>query len=135
VKGGQERRVTYQISNRRIYSASSHWMWVPYDGSNPHEHHVHTSVTDGALENDTSPWFVKKGLSVAEIRDLLDAIRNQGDLTREVIRNQGEATREAISDSNRLQTVEIRRAIWRGVGKTKQEIDELEAAIAADGGV
>jgi hypothetical protein len=133
VKAGQERRVTYQISNRRIYSANSGWNWVTYSGSNPHEHHVHTSVTDGALQDSTAPWFLPAGgLSVADIGDLLDAIRNQGELTRDSIRNQGEKTREAISDSNSQQTVEIRRSIWRAMGKTKKEIDELEAALTAE---
>ena len=69
---------------------------------------------------------------MADIGDLLEAIRNQGELTRDAIRNQGEKTREAISVSNREQTAEIRRAIWRAMGKTKQEIDELEAALTGE---
>jgi hypothetical protein len=132
-KSGAEKRVTYQISNRRIYSESSGWNWVGYDGSNPHEHHVHTSVTDGPRQDDTSPWFKPGGLSVADIGDLLEAIRNQGEMTRDAIRNQGEKTRDAIAESNKTQTADIRRAVWRGFGKTAKEIDELEAALAAEG--
>jgi hypothetical protein len=133
VKAGQERRVTYQISNRRIYSQNSGWNWVAYDGSNPHEHHVHTSVTDGALQDSTAPWFLPAGgLSVADIGDLLDAIRNQGEMTRDAIRNQGERTRDAITTSSQAQTADIRRAVWRGFGKTSKEIDDLEKAVLAE---
>jgi hypothetical protein len=70
---------------------------------------------------------------VADIGDLLEAIRNQGEMTRDAIRNQGEKTRDAIAESNKTQTADIRRAVWRGFGKTAKEIDELEAALAAEG--
>jgi hypothetical protein len=135
VKAGQERRVTYQISNRRIYSENSGWNWIPYSGSNPHEHHVHTSVTDGALQDSTAPWFVPAGgLSVADIGDLMEVIRNQGEMTREAIRNQGERTRDEMGRLSEAQTADLRRVIWRAFGKTAKEIDDLEAAITADGG-
>lgn len=58
-RAGQEPRLKYVISNRRIASPSSGWEWVAYDGSNPHEHHAHFSVNSGAIENDTSPWFTE----------------------------------------------------------------------------
>jgi hypothetical protein len=131
-KAGQEPRLKYVISNRRIASSSTGFNWAAYDGDNPHEHHAHFSVNSGAIENDTSPWFVQRGLSVADIRDLLEAVRNQGDLTREVIRNQGEMTRDALASVSHAQNVEIRRTIWRSFGKTKAEIDELEAALLAE---
>lgn len=35
---------SYVISNYRIADASSKWNWVPYHGSNPHNHHTHVSV-------------------------------------------------------------------------------------------
>ena len=49
-------RVKYVIWNRRIWNPSISRSWRPYTGSNPHDHHMHVSVTD-AGENDTSPWF------------------------------------------------------------------------------
>ena len=49
-------RVKYVIWNRRIYNPTISRTWRPYTGSNPHDHHMHVSVTD-AGENDTSPWF------------------------------------------------------------------------------
>jgi hypothetical protein len=131
-KAGQEPRAKYVISNRRIASPSSNWNWTAYTGSNPHEHHAHVSINTQA-ENNTSPWYPPAGgLSVADIGDLLEAIRNQGDLTRDVIRNQGEMTRAAVDESARANAITTRRAIWRAFGKTKDEIDELEAALTAE---
>ena len=49
-------RVKYVIWNRRIWNPSISRTWRPYTGSNPHDHHMHVSVTD-AGENDTTPWF------------------------------------------------------------------------------
>lgn len=49
-------RVKYVIWNRRIWNPSISRTWRPYTGSNPHDKHMHVSVTD-AGENDTSPWF------------------------------------------------------------------------------
>jgi hypothetical protein len=69
---------------------------------------------------------------MADIGDLLDAIRNQGEMTRDAIRNQGEKTRDAIAQSSATQTADLRRVIWRAFGKTSKEIDELEAALTAE---
>lgn len=49
-------RVKYVIWNRRIWNPSISRTWRPYTGTNPHDHHMHVSVTD-AGENDTSSWF------------------------------------------------------------------------------
>jgi hypothetical protein len=131
-KAGNEPRAKYIISNRRIAQPETGWTWVSYSGSNAHEHHAHVSINTNA-ENNTSPWYPPAGgLSVADIKDLLEVIRNQGEMTREAIVNQGEKTRDAIAVSNQNQTADIRRAIWRAMGKTKQEIDELEAALTAE---
>lgn len=131
-KARTERRPKYIISNRRIAQPETNWEWVPYDGENPHEHHAHFSIETPA-ENDVSPWYQPAGgLSVADIGDLLDAIRNQGEMTREAIRNQGDKTRDAISISSQAQTADIRRAVWRGFGKTSKEIDDLEKAVLAE---
>jgi hypothetical protein len=131
-KAGNERRPKYIISNRRIAQPETSWNWVRYDGDNPHEHHAHFSINTSA-ENDVSPWYQPAGgLSVADIGDLLDAIRNQGEMTRDAIRNQGEKTRDAIAQSSATQTADLRRVIWRAFGKTSKEIDELEAALTAE---
>jgi hypothetical protein len=54
----RDKRIKYVISNRRIFSSEvSAWVWRPYHGANPHDHHVHVSVKpDKALYDNTSPW-------------------------------------------------------------------------------
>lgn len=46
-------RINYVIFNRRIFSAAppKPWVWRPYNGASPHDHHVHISVLD-----DSEPW-------------------------------------------------------------------------------
>lgn len=57
-------RIKYVISNRRIasgVSGPSPWVWRPYHGSNPHNHHVHISVRDSKMLYDsTKAWGVSK---------------------------------------------------------------------------
>lgn len=61
-RDGDETRVKYVISDRRIASAAlkpghKHWDWRAYDGPNAHLHHVHVSVrSDRAHYDNTSPW-------------------------------------------------------------------------------
>lgn len=57
---GQDKRISYIISNRRIGSGpkgTQPGKWRKYTGSNPHDHHVHISITK-AGEDDTSPWSI-----------------------------------------------------------------------------
>ena len=54
----QDKRLKYVISNRKIASGADGpepWMWRPYTGANPHNHHCHVSVTDAGADN-SSPW-------------------------------------------------------------------------------
>lgn len=66
-KAGDEHRVKYVISDRRIASASfsasdrakgrKAWEWWPYNGLNAHLHHVHVSVSSTkSLYDSTRPW-------------------------------------------------------------------------------
>lgn len=60
-------RVAYVIFNHRMMRSYPKTIgdrtyqpgeWVPYDGPNPHEGHVHVSVNHtAAAEDDTSTWF------------------------------------------------------------------------------
>jgi hypothetical protein len=61
-------RVTYVIWNRQIFNRQrAAEGWRPYDGPNPHDHHMHVSISASA-RNDVSKWpwsgvagFVKFG--------------------------------------------------------------------------
>lgn len=48
----RDRRIKYIISKGRISSAVRGWDWRGYDGSNPHDKHVHISVTASKLFYD-----------------------------------------------------------------------------------
>lgn len=50
-------RIKYVISNRRIFSSLVQpWLWRPYSGSNPHDHHVHVSVMATSLGDRPERW-------------------------------------------------------------------------------
>ena len=49
-------RVTYVIWNREIFNRDRATEgWRPYDGTNPHNHHMHVSIKASA-RNDVSKW-------------------------------------------------------------------------------
>lgn len=56
----RDNRIKYVISNRQIcagHLGPNPWVWRPYAGANPHEHHVHVSVIgDPKLYDDTRDW-------------------------------------------------------------------------------
>jgi len=64
-------RIKYVIWNRRIIDsrAGQHpWQWMPYTGTNPHDHHVHVSVFAGAVGDNAAAWNLGK----TEQKDWLD---------------------------------------------------------------
>ncbi len=53
-------RVKYVIWNRKIWNPSVSPDWRNYTGSNPHDHHIHTSVLPTkALYDSTAEWSFK----------------------------------------------------------------------------
>jgi peptidoglycan hydrolase-like protein with peptidoglycan-binding domain len=49
-------RIKYVIWNRQIINCNT-WVWRPYKGTNPHDHHAHVSVRiDPALYDSKVPW-------------------------------------------------------------------------------
>lgn len=48
-------RIKYVIANRQIATAGS-WQWAPYNGTNPHDKHVHLSVVADPRCDDEQPW-------------------------------------------------------------------------------
>ncbi len=53
-------RLKYVISNHRIFSSEvDPWKWRGYNGSNPHDHHVHISVLPDKAHYDSElPWRI-----------------------------------------------------------------------------
>jgi peptidoglycan hydrolase-like protein with peptidoglycan-binding domain len=60
LRARRDRRIAYIISNRKICSATvSPWEWRKYSGANPHDMHIHISVSDtAALYDDASDWDI-----------------------------------------------------------------------------
>ncbi len=60
IRQSKDQRVSYVIFNRRIFSGTDSaqpWVWRPYSGDNPHDHHMHVSVND--VHNDeTQDWAI-----------------------------------------------------------------------------
>lgn len=57
LRAGRDPRVKYVIFRRRIFSSDiAPWVWRPYSGANPHEHHVHVSVQPYPVGDSDRPW-------------------------------------------------------------------------------
>jgi len=77
-------RIKYVISNRRIWSPSISPNWRAYNGSNPHDRHVHVSVSsEKKLYDDTRQWsfILPKPDLTATPREQREVLRfgSQGD--------------------------------------------------------
>lgn len=65
----RDSRIKYVISNRQIASGNAGpgdpWVWRDYNGSNPHEHHMHISVRDEPhYYDDETEWNLAWPLGV-----------------------------------------------------------------------
>lgn len=64
IRRNRDARVKYIIWNRRIANSSpiggsAAWEWRPYNGSNPHDKHIHISVkSDKSNYDSTEAWRV-----------------------------------------------------------------------------
>jgi hypothetical protein len=67
IRMSRDVRVKYLIWNRHIASyialdGAEAWAWRPYQGSNPHDHHVHISVKTEKTDYDSSrEWSIATG--------------------------------------------------------------------------
>jgi hypothetical protein len=64
-------RVKYVIWNRRIASAKARWTWRAYTGSNPHNKHLHLSVTSDPRYYDIhARWLPEPAAPDPELVDM-----------------------------------------------------------------
>jgi hypothetical protein len=67
-----EKRLTYIIFGRRIWSASKSWIGRDYSGSNPHTQHAHFSASDSpSREQSVASWRLEEvpvALTEADVR-------------------------------------------------------------------
>ena len=90
-------RIKYVISNRRIGAGTDGpqpWQWRPYNGANPHDHHVHISVkSDKAHYDDVADWKIDTIMAVTPapqgtVFDVMPRTVREGDSGAEVTRVQ-----------------------------------------------
>ncbi len=61
LRAAHDPRLKYVISNRRIWNPAVSPDWRPYNGTNPHDHHVHISVKPGKAFYDSNQSWVLVG--------------------------------------------------------------------------
>ncbi len=56
LRNSRNPRIRYVIFNRRVFDPGNGfgWGWQPYNGDNPHDHHMHISVYNNY--DDETPW-------------------------------------------------------------------------------
>jgi murein L,D-transpeptidase YcbB/YkuD len=103
-------RVTYVIWNRQIFNRErAAEGWRPYDGANPHDHHMHVSIR-ATSRDDLAKWpwssstghvpfpghSLRRGVIGASVGTLQDRLNNLGYLLK-VDRSFGAKTADAVS--------------------------------------
>lgn len=116
-------RVKYVIWNRRIWNPSISRSWRPYTGSNPHDHHMHTSILDGPLEDSTADWF---GDLSGEDFTIVDK------QTKEYLDNSFAGIRQAQRRNRETQLAQgqILKKVLRKVGASQADIADLDKDLA-----
>lgn len=110
----KDRRLTYIIFNRRIWSASHAWNPRPYTGADPHTGHAHISADDTpAHENNTASYHLEEvpvALTAADktwIAAQIKAVAPTADEIAEAVWHKARTSPEFLSDTekNELEAV------------------------------
>lgn len=67
------------ISDRRPIGGHPPWTWLPYTGTNPHDHHLHLSVVPSPACDDPRPWALQQPTPLNPESDLVQNFRVTGD--------------------------------------------------------
>jgi hypothetical protein len=73
-KVGLEKRAKYIISRKRIATPPT-WDWRRYTGTNPHESHIHVSITQEG-KRDCSPWWIGNAPTEDDMAEPVDALQD-----------------------------------------------------------
>lgn len=121
----------YVIWDWQIYDPDT-GQWVAYNGTNGHTHHMHVSVAD-RLQNDTSLWLKEvDDVTPEDMKAFRDIVQNNTEKVREIIQSNTEEVVTKFTALLEESSARTRRVIWKSFGKTKAEIDELEAALVKE---
>jgi hypothetical protein len=108
--------------------------WRPYDGSNPHEKHMHVSVSlDPAGFDSTVPWGITEEADpMADYAAQLDRIEKKVDASQKrdvALRKMVKAVSEqvdAVSEAVGQPTDDIKRRITKAKAEVLEAIAELD---------
>lgn len=86
LRQSHDHRIKFIISNKRIASSDAvngeaAWVWRPYHGANPHDHHFHVSVkSTKSLYDDISVWKfgAVEAVIVGDVRWLQQSLNTLG---------------------------------------------------------
>lgn len=110
---GAENRLTYVIFNRRIWAASTGWQNRAYDGTNPHDKHVHFSASyTPARESNTRSWLLEE-VPVALTNDDRNDVRA-------IVRTEIAALKAEVAKVPTAE--EIAEALWTRVRTSQQSL-------------
>ena len=129
-----DRRVKYIIWNRRICSASSNWNWVRYSGVNPHDKHVHISVSSSSTHYDSTRswgWKDRPELNAEDkewIKNQLDAQRR--DIMSKVREELGEERTVLLGEFSKVLNDEDKSGIIAAIRKDTRANRRTLRAIA-----
>lgn len=104
-------RVKYIIWNRRIIDSrpgNRPWQWVAYNGSNPHDKHLHLSVMDNASCESPAAWALP-GLASAP----------------------APTQEDDMYDADRARWVKLEADLRGDLAKKQKQLDQLTADVAA----
>lgn len=129
-RSGVERRLTYVIYRRRIWSVNTGWSSRPYGGANPHDLHAHFSASyDTVREASTASWHLEE-IPVALTADdktwLRDEIRSA---VKELLTEDADPTAREYSLGGMVTTIERRTA---AADKQLPNVATTVGAIATD---
>lgn len=71
LRRSRDPRIGYIVSNRRITGPAHGWAWDTYDGSDPHDTHIHVSSVHTAVADDTRDWQIGDVMTPAQFVAIL----------------------------------------------------------------
>lgn len=138
---GAERRLTYIIYNRRLYSGVTGWRAEgrPYDGANAHTEHAHFSASyDTAREASTASWHLEDlvALTDAEIERIAERVEQRvWNHTEPNPYDNGATSRRMGGDLRMMEFRDDQRALATNVtrldGQVIPALGRLETAVGA----
>jgi hypothetical protein len=134
-RSGAERRLTYVIYERRIWSASRGWVQRAYTGANPHDKHAHFSASyETAREASTASWHLEELVAVtdAEIEKIATRVEQKvWNHTEPNPYDNGATERRMGGDLRMMEYRDDQRALATNVTRLDQQVIPALARIEA----